>query len=155
AGDAGAAGPAQRRFPRPDRGGGLPHQRSAAAGGGRAASEESPSAHLHEEARPRGALPPAHRLRQRSLRAMPDLSHESRWRAEGETRFAGIGGAGRGPLGGPVVAAAVVLPQDYAHAFLNDSKQVAEARREALYEEITSDPRIAWASARVEAEEID
>src|SRR5690606_24261814 len=56
---------------------------------------------------------------------------------------------------GPVVAAAVVLPEDYGHAFLNDSKQLGEARREALYEEIVSDPRIAWASARVEAEEID
>ena len=86
---------------------------------------------------------------------MPDLSHERHWRAAGFARIAGIDEAGRGPLAGPVTAAAVVVPEDYEHAILNDSKQLAEKRREALYEEITTDPRIVWASARVEAEEID
>jgi len=86
---------------------------------------------------------------------MPDLSHESRWRAEGFLRIAGIDEAGRGPLAGPVSAAAVILPEGYEHPILNDSKQLSEKRREAIYEEIISDPRIAWASAIVEAEEID
>lgn len=86
---------------------------------------------------------------------MPDLSHEARWRKEGYRRIAGIDEAGRGPLAGPVMAAAVVLPEDYEHSWLNDSKQLSERRREALYEEITTDPRIAWASALVEADEID
>ncbi len=86
---------------------------------------------------------------------MPDLTHELRWREEGYRRIAGIDEAGRGPLAGPVMAAAVVLPEDYRHSWLNDSKQLGERRREALYEEITSDPRIVWASAAVEVEEID
>jgi ribonuclease HII len=86
---------------------------------------------------------------------MPDLSHEQRWRAEGYRRIAGIDEAGRGPLAGPVVAAAVVLPEDYAHPDLDDSKQVGERRREALYEELVADPRIAWATATVSAGEID
>lgn len=86
---------------------------------------------------------------------MPDLSHERHWRAAGFARIAGIDEAGRGPLAGPVTAAAVVLPDDYEHPILNDSKQLGEKRRDALYEEITRDPRIVWASARVEADEID
>ncbi len=86
---------------------------------------------------------------------MPDLSHEANWRTAGYRRIAGIDEAGRGPLAGPVVAAAVVLPEDYAHPWLNDSKQLGEARREAVYAELVSDPRVAWSLAWVEAEEID
>lgn len=86
---------------------------------------------------------------------MPDLFHETLWRKEGFLRIAGIDEAGRGPLAGPVTAAAVVLPEGYEHPLLNDSKQLSEKRREALYEEITGDARIRWACATVEAAEID
>ncbi|MBE5925239.1 MAG: ribonuclease HII [Lachnospiraceae bacterium] len=48
----------------------------------------------------------------------------------------GIDEVGRGPLAGPVVAAAVVLPKDVDIYYLNDSKQLSEKKREALYEEI-------------------
>ncbi len=48
----------------------------------------------------------------------------------------GIDEAGRGPLAGPVVAAAVVLPKDCRILFLNDSKKLSEKKRETLYEEI-------------------
>jgi ribonuclease HII len=51
----------------------------------------------------------------------------------------GIDEAGRGPLAGPVCVAAVVLPDDFTHAVLNDSKQLSELKRERLYEEITGD----------------
>ena len=50
--------------------------------------------------------------------------------------IAGIDEAGRGPLAGPVVAAAVILPPDAQILWLNDSKQVSEKRRELLYDEI-------------------
>jgi len=86
---------------------------------------------------------------------MPDLSHESRWRAEGFRSVAGIDEAGRGPLAGPVTAAAVVLPPDFAHDALNDSKQLSERKRESIYAELTSDSRVLWASASVGPEEID
>lgn len=48
----------------------------------------------------------------------------------------GIDEAGRGPLAGPVVAGAVILPPDCEILWLNDSKQLSEKRREALYDEI-------------------
>lgn len=86
---------------------------------------------------------------------MPDLSYERRLRREGHARVAGIDEAGVGPLAGPVVAAAVILPDDYEDPWLNDSKQLSEKRREILHLQITTDPRISWAFAFVEVEEID
>lgn len=68
---------------------------------------------------------------------------------------AGIDEAGRGPLAGPVVAAAVVLPPGFTHRVLNDSKQLTERRREALFEELTARADVRWSVAVVEAEEID
>ena len=49
---------------------------------------------------------------------------------------AGIDEAGRGPLAGPVVAAAVILPKDIFLPFLNDSKKVTEKRRDVLFDQI-------------------
>ena len=50
--------------------------------------------------------------------------------------IAGLDEAGRGPLAGPVVAAAVILPKDIFLPFLNDSKKVTEKRRDVLFDEI-------------------
>lgn len=86
---------------------------------------------------------------------MPDLSYERALQKEGFSVVAGIDEAGRGPLAGPVSVAAVVLPSGYCHGVLNDSKQLTERKREVLYEEITSDSSICWASVMVEAGEID
>ncbi len=62
--------------------------------------------------------------------------------------------AGRGCLAGPVVAAAVILPQEFEHPLLNDSKQLTEKQRESL-RVIIEKKAIAWAVATVEAPEID
>jgi ribonuclease HII len=86
---------------------------------------------------------------------MPTLDHENMLRTAGYRVVAGIDEAGRGPLAGPVCVAAVVLPDDFTHAVLNDSKQLSEVKRERLYEEITADPRIRWHCVSVEPEEID
>ena len=67
---------------------------------------------------------------------------------------AGCDEAGRGCLAGPVYAAAVVLPKDYHHDWLNDSKQLTERQRYQLRDVIEHDA-IAWAVASVSAEEID
>jgi ribonuclease HII len=83
------------------------------------------------------------------------LDHENQLRAAGHAIVAGIDEAGRGPLAGPVTVAAVILPSDFTHAVLNDSKQLTEKKREAIYEEITADPRIRWHCCVVEADEID
>ena len=69
-------------------------------------------------------------------------------------REAGCDEAGRGPLAGPVVAAAVILPPDYGNPLLNDSKQLSERQRNQLRIEIEREA-MAWAVAVVEAEEID
>ena len=67
---------------------------------------------------------------------------------------AGCDEAGRGPLAGPVVAAAVLLPDDYCNPALNDSKQLTERQRQTLRTEIERQAD-AWAVAVVEPEEID
>lgn len=86
---------------------------------------------------------------------MPTIDHENTLRAAGYTTVAGIDEAGRGPLAGPVCVAAVVLPVGFIHPVLNDSKQLSEAKREQLYEEITGDTRIRWHCVTIEPAEID
>lgn len=67
---------------------------------------------------------------------------------------AGCDEAGRGCLAGPVHAAAVILPDDFHHPWLNDSKQLTEKRREAL-RPIIEKEAVAWAVATCSPEEID
>lgn len=68
--------------------------------------------------------------------------------------YAGIDEVGRGPLAGPVVAAAVVLGDGYEWPHLKDSKMLTPKRREAIAIEIRENA-LAWAIGRCEAEEID
>ncbi len=63
-------------------------------------------------------------------------AYEYAARDEGARFVAGVDEAGRGPLAGPVVVAAVILPYGLFLQGLNDSKKVAEKKRESLYEEI-------------------
>lgn len=67
---------------------------------------------------------------------------------------AGCDEAGRGPLAGPVFAAAVIIPKDFHHPLLNDSKKMTEKARELL-RPIIEREAIAWAVEEVSAEEID
>lgn len=67
---------------------------------------------------------------------------------------AGCDEAGRGPLAGPVVAAAVILPPDYRNELLNDSKQLKRKDRELLEVQVKADA-LAWAVCAVGPEEID
>ncbi|MGN0220494.1 MAG: ribonuclease HII [Muribaculaceae bacterium] len=67
---------------------------------------------------------------------------------------AGCDEAGRGCLAGPVFAAAVILPDDFSHPWLNDSKQVSESRRYEL-RDIIIEQAVSWAVASVSPEEID
>lgn len=66
----------------------------------------------------------------------------------------GIDEAGRGPLAGPVAAGAVILPEDCEILWLNDSKQLSEKRREALFDEI-KEKAIAWGIGLVSPARID
>ena len=67
---------------------------------------------------------------------------------------AGCDEVGRGCLSGPVVAAAVILPNDYAHELINDSKKLSKSNREELVIEIKSHA-ISWQVAEANVEEID
>lgn len=67
---------------------------------------------------------------------------------------AGCDEAGRGCLAGPVFAAAVILPPDFTHEWLNDSKSLSEARREKM-RQIIEQEAVAWAVASCSPQEID
>jgi ribonuclease HII len=84
-----------------------------------------------------------------------DFSRERALRARGFLLIAGVDEAGRGPLAGPVVAAAVVLPDDFALDGLTDSKKVSAAKREKFYAILTATAEILWAVAEATVEEID
>src|SRR5580765_5474955 len=81
--------------------------------------------------------------------------YEKKLRAIGAARIAGIDEAGRGALAGPVVAAAVVLPEKFRHRKLNDSKQLAPELREKIYDELISNSEIVWSAGVVDHLEID
>ncbi|MEE0776637.1 MAG: ribonuclease HII [Bacillota bacterium] len=87
-------------------------------------------------------------------RLMEMYRYEEVFYEEGKFLVAGCDEAGRGPLAGPVVAAAVILPQHCLIPFLNDSKKLSEKKRLALEQEV-KETAIAWAVARVEHDEID
>lgn len=74
--------------------------------------------------------------------------------AGGSGPVCGIDEAGRGPLAGPVAAAAVILPGDLVLPWLNDSKKVTEKRREMLYRQIT-EQAVSWAVVMIPPERID
>src|SRR2546426_6606240 len=81
--------------------------------------------------------------------------YEKKLRANGVARIAGIDEAGRGALAGPVVAAAVILPEKFRHRRLNDSKQLAPELREEIYCELVAHPEVTWTVGIVDSIEID
>jgi ribonuclease HII len=89
------------------------------------------------------------------MKARCNLDHEEMLRASGFCTIAGVDEAGRGPLAGPVVAAAVILPRDFSHSRLNDSKKLSEKVRSSLFAELSATPGLASAVVEVGPEEID
>ncbi len=107
----------------------------------------------------------ARALRRRLMRAL--MAEEERREAylkrealvrqlaeEGYGKVAGVDEAGRGPLAGPLVAAAVILPPDSEFPELDDSKRLSEESREELYRAITT-AAVAWSVSCVNARVID
>lgn len=72
---------------------------------------------------------------ERELERLKQMTEYERQYAD-TTYICGIDEAGRGPLAGPVVAAAAILPKDCTILYLNDSKKLSESRRESLFSEI-------------------
>lgn len=84
------------------------------------------------------------------LKALTVYEQEHAWRGA----IAGVDEAGRGPLAGPVVAAAVILDHDTEILYINDSKKLSEKRREALFPEI-KEKALAYGIGIVSPERID
>ena len=85
---------------------------------------------------------------------MPSFEYEQMHSDEGYSAICGCDEAGRGPLCGPVVAAAVILPLGLEIEGLNDSKKLSEKKREALFE-VIKEKALAYAIAEASPEEID
>ena len=85
---------------------------------------------------------------------MLDWTHEAHAQSAGYKVICGIDEAGRGPLAGPVCAAAVILPFGCTIEGLNDSKKLSEKKREQLFD-VVKERAIAYAVALVDAQKID
>ena len=85
---------------------------------------------------------------------MLDYSYEITAHEKGYKVVCGIDEAGRGPLAGPVFAAAVILPENYSHPVLNDSKKLSEKKRDAVYDDIIKDA-LSYSVGIATEEEID
>ncbi|MBE6590321.1 MAG: ribonuclease HII [Ruminococcaceae bacterium] len=85
---------------------------------------------------------------------MLDFTIETELMKEGYTAVCGVDEAGRGPLCGPVFAAACILPHDYHPEELNDSKKLTPKKRERLFDEIR-EHALAYCIASASVEEID
>ena len=85
---------------------------------------------------------------------MPTFEYEEKHYSEGFNSVCGVDEAGRGPLCGPVVAAAVILPLGLEIEGLNDSKKLSEKKREALFD-VICEKAIAYSIAEASPAEID
>lgn len=85
---------------------------------------------------------------------MVNYSIENEYREKGFNIICGVDEAGRGPLAGPVYAAAVILPSDCVIEGLNDSKKLTEKKREKLFDEI-KEKALAYGIASADEKEID
>ncbi len=85
---------------------------------------------------------------------MPDFSYEIEAQNKGYKFVCGVDEAGRGPLAGPVCAAAVILPEDCVIEGLNDSKKISEKKREMLFDVII-EKALAYSIAYGTLEEIE
>lgn len=85
---------------------------------------------------------------------MPDYEYEAKASSLGFVNICGVDEAGRGPLAGPVYAAAVILPQGLVIEGLNDSKKLSEKKRELLYDKVI-ESAVAWSVGTATEQEID
>ena len=82
------------------------------------------------------------------------LEYEALFASQGYKAICGVDEAGRGPLAGPVFAAAVILPDGLVIEGVNDSKKLSEKKRDKLFDEIKENA-VAWCVASASVEEIE
>ena len=85
---------------------------------------------------------------------MLEYGYEKQFSSDGIRLVCGVDEAGRGPLAGPVFAAACILPEGFVLEGLDDSKKLTEKKREALFEKITQSA-VAYAISSASVEEIE
>ena len=94
-------------------------------------------------------------MKEKEIERLTNLKeHEKELHKKGFKNICGIDEAGRGPLAGPVVIAAVVMPEDSMIEGVNDSKKVSEKKREKLYDQILEEA-ISYGVAIIGQDEID
>ncbi|MBQ9708166.1 MAG: ribonuclease HII [Firmicutes bacterium] len=94
------------------------------------------------------------RIQKQRDRLIEMMEREQELRRQGCTHIAGVDEVGRGPLAGPVVAAAVVLPEDFDVLGVDDSKKLSEKRREELFD-LISDKAVGVGIGMASEKEID
>lgn len=94
-------------------------------------------------------------LEKQAMEKFLEMNHyENKYRSIGNDRIAGVDEVGRGPLAGPVVAAAVILPIDFYLSGIDDSKKLSEKKREEYYQ-VIQEKAMAIGIGIVEPEVID
>lgn len=94
-------------------------------------------------------------MKEKEIERLTNLKQiEQKLYEEGEKLICGIDEAGRGPLAGPVVVAAVIMPKESMIEGVNDSKKVSEKKREILYEQIVKEA-ISYSVGIIDQKEID
>lgn len=94
------------------------------------------------------------RLKKQQERLKEMKERETELHRQGYVNIAGVDEVGRGPLAGPVVAAAVVLPEDFDVLGIDDSKKLSEKRREELFDVIL-EKAVAWGIGMADHSTID
>lgn len=94
------------------------------------------------------------RLKKQQERLKEMKARETELHRQGYVNIAGVDEVGRGPLAGPVVAAAVVLPEDFDVLGIDDSKKLSEKRREELFD-VTLEKAVAWGIGMADHSTID
>ncbi|MBR0130339.1 MAG: ribonuclease HII [Firmicutes bacterium] len=94
------------------------------------------------------------RLEKLQARLQEMLVHEKGLWAVGKNHIAGVDEVGRGPLAGPVVTAAVILPKDFTLLGVDDSKKLSPKKRDELFDQI-KEAAVCWATGRREPQRID
>lgn len=95
-------------------------------------------------------------IEQEEKKRLGKLRHmEEKIRREGYASIAGVDEAGRGPLAGPVVAAACIIPKGIWFPGVDDSKKLSPEKRHSIFQEICNHPEVIWGVGIVNNEEID
>ena len=126
------------------------------SGGGEVGEGDAASGRRQYEARSHaGGRAPPH-MAERAANGLPQMVRpQAKWWRTGVVRVAGVDEAGRGPLAGPVVAAACCMPAGVTIPGVDDSKALSADQREVAYAALTSHPDVEWGVAVVEHGVID